>query len=86
MQRLSVVLRGAIRPAINAAISKQTVRCNSSSVLLQLREPNGPKITTNELPGPVSVKLRDELNQIQLSSGIVLFVDYEKSIGKQLNQ
>lgn len=56
----------------------------SSSALHQLREPEGPNIVTKEIPGPEVQKLRNDLNSIQLSSGVVLFIDYEKSIGNYI--
>lgn len=46
-------------------------------------EPEGPSIKT-QVPGPKSLKLRDELNQYQISGTVQLFADYQKSLGNYL--
>lgn len=52
-----------------------------SSSLTSLREPNEPKIVTQQIPGPQALNLKEQLGKLQQSSGVVLFVDYEKSVG-----
>ena len=49
----------------------------------QIPEPSEPRVVT-DIPGPNSVRLKKELDSIQNSSGIQLFVDYSKSIGNYL--
>lgn len=67
-----------------AASGALIARHNASSALLQLREPDGPHIVTKELPGPKHQQLKNDLNAIQLASGVMLFVDYEKSVGNYI--
>lgn len=49
----------------------------------QLQEPSEPRVVT-DIPGPNSIRLKKELDSIQNSSGIQLFVDYSKSFGNYL--
>jgi len=58
------------------------LRSYSSRPLVQ-GEPNGPSIKT-EIPGPNSKKLLKQMNEINLSSSVLLFADYNKSIGNYL--
>jgi 4-aminobutyrate aminotransferase/(S)-3-amino-2-methylpropionate transaminase len=50
----------------------------------QLQEPSEPRIVT-DVPGPNSIKLKNQLGSIQNSSAVQLFVDYSKSIGNYLS-
>lgn len=52
-----------------------------SSIVTALKEPNEPKIVTQQIPGPQALNLKEQLGKLQQSSGVVLFVDYEKSVG-----
>lgn len=45
------------------------------------QEPNQPKVITQDIPGPNSVKLKNQLNQIQNPGSVQLFIDYNKSFG-----
>lgn len=45
------------------------------------QEPNQPKIITQDIPGPNSMKLKNQLNQIQNPGSVQLFIDYNKSFG-----
>lgn len=65
----------AVRPFVTSSAPA------GGTPLYQLREPNEPVVVTKELPGPVAIELKNQLNQIQQSSGVLMFVDYEKSIG-----
>lgn len=59
-----------------------SVRRNLSSGVAALREPKEPKVVTQQIPGPRGLNLKEQLGHIQQSSGVMLFVDYEKSVGK----
>lgn len=47
-------------------------------------EPEGPKVVTSSIPGPVSQQKLQELAQFQESRAVQLFVDYERSLGNYL--
>lgn len=86
MHRL--VLKKAIPLSSNLLLQNRTsrlaVNCfRQNASLLQLKEPNGPKIVT-ALPGPRGEQLKQELGTIQQSNGIMMFVDYNKSVGNYL--
>lgn len=49
-----------------------------------LSEPKEPLIRTSTIPGPKSLELIKQLDSIQLSKSVQLFVDYESSIGNYL--
>ena len=51
------------------------------SCIASLEEPKRPNVVTTTIPGPQGIALKESLNQIVLSSGVMFFVDYEKSIG-----
>ena len=55
------------------------VRC-----LASLAEPSAPQLVSSSIPGPRSVQLKKELQEIQNADAVQLFVDYEKSIGNYL--
>lgn len=59
-----------------------TQRMQSS--LASLKEPSEPTVVTSAIPGPQGLALKEKLNEIQLSSGIMLFIDYERSIGNYI--
>lgn len=65
----------------NAVTRIKTVRSLTSTVA-GLKEPNEPRIITQQIPGPQALDLKEQLGKLQQSSGVVLFVDYEKSVGK----
>ena len=69
----------SLRSVVNRIPS---VRRNLSSSVAALREPNEPKVVTQQIPGPRGLDLKEQLGRIQQSSGVMLFVDYEKSVGK----
>ncbi|KRY36641.1 4-aminobutyrate aminotransferase, mitochondrial [Trichinella spiralis] len=46
-------------------------------------EPEGPVVTT-AIPGPNSLRLKNELSEIQNSDAVQFFVDYTKSIGNYI--
>ncbi|RWS27586.1 4-aminobutyrate aminotransferase-like protein [Leptotrombidium deliense] len=48
-----------------------------------MQEPEAPKIVT-KLPGPKSLDLIKELDAVQNSGAVQLFIDYEKSIGNYI--
>lgn len=48
------------------------------------KEPAGPNIVTNQLPGPRSSQLIDSLSKLQQVGSVKLFIDYEKSIGNYM--
>lgn len=52
------------------------------STLLQ-GEPAGPNLVT-PIPGPKSKEYLAELNNIQFSSSVIFFTDYDKSIGNYI--
>lgn len=52
--------------------------------LTSLAEPSAPQLVTSSIPGPRSVQLKKELQDIQNADAVQLFVDYEKSIGNYL--
>lgn len=85
---LSRASKSVVRQAFkdDARLNGHWSRFNSTSAsaLHKLREPEGPNIVTKELPGPEVIKLRKDLNNLQLSSGVVLFIDYEKSVGNYI--
>ncbi|XP_054162678.1 4-aminobutyrate aminotransferase, mitochondrial-like [Oppia nitens] len=58
-------------------------QCIRAYLSTQLQEPNEPRVVTT-IPGPNSLRLKQELDSIQLSSAIQLFVDYDKSVGNYL--
>lgn len=47
-------------------------------------EPSGPKIITSDIPGPKTLSLRKELNNLQSPGAIQLFVNYGKSVGNYM--
>ncbi|XP_054716143.1 4-aminobutyrate aminotransferase, mitochondrial-like [Uloborus diversus] len=47
-------------------------------------EPNGPKIVTQDIPGPKSVSLKKELSYLQNPATVQLFINYSKSTGNYL--
>lgn len=57
---------------------------SSAPAVLSLREPSEPRILTTDIPGPKGLALKSDLGSLQLSSGIQLFIDYEKSIGNYI--
>ena len=73
MNRINT-LRGVIARMPN-------IRRTLSSVTA-LKEPNEPRVVTQQIPGPQAVSLKEQLGKLQQSSGVMLFVDYEKSVGK----
>ncbi|KAI1280782.1 4-aminobutyrate aminotransferase, mitochondrial [Halotydeus destructor] len=65
-------------------LNRLLIRCNSSAVnLLALREPAAPSVVT-ELPGPKTLALKHELNQVQQSASVMFAIDYNKSIGNYI--
>lgn len=46
----------------------------------QPQEPEEPRVVT-EVPGPITLKLKNELDAIQNAASVQLFIDYDKSIG-----
>lgn len=78
---LRSMFNGHQRSIIQRLLSSSS---SSTTTNYVLNEPNEPKIITNEIPGPKSRKLIDDLNKIQNAGAIQLFVDYEKSIGNYL--
>lgn len=68
-------------PSVKNLSSTPSTR-NLSSGVAALREPNEPKVVTQQIPGPQGLNLKEQLGHIQQSSGVMLFVDYEKSVGK----
>ncbi|XP_003738558.1 4-aminobutyrate aminotransferase, mitochondrial [Galendromus occidentalis] len=52
--------------------------------LTSLSEPSAPHLVTSSIPGPRSLQLKKELQDIQNADAVQLFVDYEKSIGNYL--
>ena len=44
-------------------------------------EPAGPAMVTAEVPGPISIAKKAELNQVQAMDSVSFFCDYNKSIG-----
>lgn len=52
--------------------------------LTSLSEPSVPQLVTSSIPGPRSLQLKKELQDIQNADAVQLFVDYEKSIGNYL--
>ncbi|KAG8195444.1 hypothetical protein JTE90_013896 [Oedothorax gibbosus] len=51
---------------------------------LSTGEPDGPKIVTQDIPGPKSNQLKTELGNLQNPSTVQLFIDYAKSTGNYL--
>ncbi|VDM39181.1 unnamed protein product [Toxocara canis] len=47
-------------------------------------EPSGPCVTPKQPPGPVSKRLRTEMEPIHQTASIKFFVDYEKSVGNYI--
>ncbi|KAK6637950.1 hypothetical protein RUM44_008373 [Polyplax serrata] len=47
-------------------------------------EAKGPSVKTSTIPGPVSQKLLQSLNDVQQCSSVQLFADYNKSLGNYL--
>lgn len=43
-----------------------------------------PQLVTSTVPGPRSTSLKNELQGIQNSDAVQMFVDYEKSVGNYL--
>uniref|UniRef100_A0A1B6EGL6 (S)-3-amino-2-methylpropionate transaminase n=1 Tax=Clastoptera arizonana TaxID=38151 RepID=A0A1B6EGL6_9HEMI len=74
----STVLRAVQR---NGFITWNLTRSSSSLVC---GEPCGPSLKTDSIPGPKSLELLRQLSQIQQSSSVQLFADYDKSLGNYL--
>lgn len=55
-----------------------------SSVCHLSGEPDGPKIVTQDIPGPKSTSLKSELGNLQNAATVQLFIDYAKSHGNYL--
>jgi 4-aminobutyrate aminotransferase/(S)-3-amino-2-methylpropionate transaminase len=70
------VLLASNKPSFDRALNA----CFSS----QLQEPSEPRIVT-DIPGPNSIRLKNELDSIQNSAGVQLFVDYSKSVGNYMS-
>jgi len=47
-------------------------------------EPEQPKVVTSEIPGPKSLKMKEQMGTIQNATQIIFFADYQKSIGNYL--
>lgn len=67
---------------LRSAIARIPGMRNLSSSVAALKEPNEPRIVTQQIPGPEALNLKEQLGKLQQSSGVVLFVDYEKSVGE----
>lgn len=63
---------------------QQSIRSITAASAVPSIEPSEPKVITSTIPGPESLRLKSELNQLQLAAGIQLFVDYEQSFGNYL--
>lgn len=51
---------------------------------LVANEPHEPVVVTKEIPGPISKRKRNELNQFQEINSIQFFVDYNRSLGNYI--
>ncbi|XP_035217547.1 4-aminobutyrate aminotransferase, mitochondrial-like [Stegodyphus dumicola] len=47
-------------------------------------EPDGPKVTTQNVPGPKSLSLKKELSNLQNTVAVQLFINYSKSYGNYI--
>lgn len=65
------------------AISAQPKSLSATDRLLAL-EPDSPSILTSTIPGPKTLKALEELDKIQQTGSVKLFIDYEKNIGNYL--
>nr|XP_034306799.1 4-aminobutyrate aminotransferase, mitochondrial-like [Crassostrea gigas] len=59
------------------AVSSKRVRSDFS------QEPIGPKVVT-QVPGPESLQLLTQLDQIQNTDAVAFFADYDKSCGNYI--
>lgn len=93
MSIYSITNRSLVARSSTSILSKlihhqqQQQQCNlaTSAANYQLRqEPSNPKILTSAIPGPKSLELIKDLNKIQQTGSVKMFVDYEKSLGNYL--
>ncbi|RWS06833.1 GABA transaminase GABA-TTC1-like protein [Dinothrombium tinctorium] len=65
---------------------KKLVRIDSRSFssTLSTQEPPEPRVVTHSVPGPRSVQMIKELNALQQTGAIQLFIDFEKSFGNYI--
>lgn len=75
-------LVGCGRPWLQALTRVQSLA--SAPAVLSLKEPERPHIQTPEIPGPKGLALKSDLDLLQLTAGVQLFVDYDRSIGNYL--
>ncbi|OQR75596.1 4-aminobutyrate aminotransferase [Tropilaelaps mercedesae] len=62
-----------------------SIRCKGCyRALTSLAEPSGPQVVTSTVPGPKSIALKNELQEIQNADAVQLFVNYNKSVGNYL--
>ncbi|XP_012255847.2 4-aminobutyrate aminotransferase, mitochondrial [Athalia rosae] len=82
LKRISTIFQNqSIRRRLITGIETVPKRCLSSGPLPG--EPKKPSLVT-EIPGPTTASLLKELNDVQQTGSVQLFVDYEKSVGNYL--
>lgn len=57
---------------------------NSPVFYSTVAEPDGPKVVTQDIPGPKSLSLKKELSNLQSPGAVQLFINYGKSVGNYL--
>ncbi|CAG2100380.1 unnamed protein product [Medioppia subpectinata] len=77
---LNTVRRSILQKPYKSSLDSICKACFAT----QLQEPSEPRVVT-AVPGPNSLRLKEELNAIQNSSAVQLFVDYTKSVGNYLS-
>ncbi|GFT11778.1 4-aminobutyrate aminotransferase, mitochondrial [Nephila pilipes] len=66
---------------------KSAISCRQFSVSSACQvagEPDGPRILTQDIPGPKSAALKNDLNNLQNPASVQLFINYGKSHGNYL--
>jgi len=81
------------RPHAVRALPRTGVKCQTTVAASELKnqvesfvpgEPSGPHMVTANIPGPISLSRLDDLNQIQPSQSVQLFLDYDRSLGNYI--
>lgn len=77
--RISSVLRGAIRTARTRVLLPISRQYATLSPFFQ-QEASQPSIKT-EIPGPIALQMRNDLNDVFDTRSLNMLVDYERSYG-----